>query len=342
MQRWSLILTVTVLLLFQGCKLLEEVDENSTAEFVDLSGLKQTPLLSADERYLFVNVGKKGVDIFDLSSLQSPRLVRTWDVDDITYDLALRGNILFLANGNEGVEVVDVSRPENPQRTAYIRTGDENTTTVGFVSDTLAIGSAGGMQLYDITQIVVPRYLGKYESNGTIRDVAFDTARARLWLANASYGVELLDISDIKFPDFQDGIAVEGSAWDLAVNGANGDCYAVSLTSAYRRLTGSEENKVDLVTLYDPHDGGQSFGIVTGDRFRYLYLAKGERGIEIVDNSDPLHPRHISYFDTNGTARGIAVNRSETVAFVADGREGLKVIDISDKAYPKRIGYVKF
>ena len=342
MQRWSLVVTFMVLLLFQGCKLLEKVDENTTAESVDLSGLKQRPLLSADERYLFVNVGSKGVDIFDLSSLQSPRLVRTWDVEDVTYDLALQGERLVLANGSEGVEIVDVSKPENPQRSAWIRTGDENATTVALSSDTVAIGTAEGVQLYDLSQLQLPRYLARYESNGTIRGIAFDSVRARLWLANAGYGAELLDISDMSSPDFQDAIAVEGSAWDMRVNGETGDCYVVSLTSALRRLDLDAQKRVELATYYDPHDGGRSFGIVNGERFRYLYLAKGERGLEIVDNSDPAHPRHLSYFDTNGTARGVAVNRSETVAFVADGQEGLKIIDISDKAHPRRIGYVKF
>jgi hypothetical protein len=73
---------------------------------------------------------------------------------------------------------------------------------------------------------------------------------------------------------------------------------------------------------------------VKGD---YAYLAVERGGLRIVDISDPTQPEEISFYDTRGIAKSLAIVGDH--AYVADGREGLRVIDISDTSNPREVGY---
>ncbi len=331
-----------MLAILSGCTGLDIVDDEEESSSVDLTLMKQSVVLSSDERYLFVSVGSLGVEVVDISTPSVPKEVLRYKVDDVTYDLASRNGMLYLANGSEGVEVVDITTPSSPRRLAYISTGDDNATSVDLSVDgtTVAIGTAQGALLYTDKGANIYGYLGSYDSNGTIRDIRFDPNSLKLYLANFSYGLEAVDITTPSDMQLIDGISMEGSACDIEVS--QGIVYLSSLTSALKEIDFDENEELEVKTVYDPHDGGQTWDMTPGVNFRYLYLAKAERGLEIVDNSDPRTPHHISYYDTNGTARGVAVNSAETLAFIADGKEGLKVIDIADKNHPRRIGYLKF
>lgn len=324
-----------------GCKLADIVEEEGTAAELSLS--RQSVLLSSDERYLFVSVGNLGLDIVDVSDSNAPHIVKNYPTDDFTYELALQGQHLFLANGIEGVEVLDITSVSAPKHLAWIADGDENSTSIAlFGSSEAAVGSAEGVRLYDISQLTAVRFLGKYDTNGTVRDLAFSEDGLRLYLANFSYGFERLDISRPTRMELLDAVAQEGGSIDIELETLHQRAYIASLTSALKAIDLSQEEIEEAEILYDAHDAGTLWDITLGSDDRYLYLAKGERGLEILDNSDSAHPYHVSGVDSNGTARGVAVNRAQTRLYLADGKEGLKIFDISDKSAPRRIGFLNF
>jgi len=332
-----------LLLSLYGCKVMDVVDEGSQ-ERVNLTSVRQSVILSADERTLFVNVGNLGLDIFDVTDPSQPKLLKNYATDGRTYALALSGNTLFLANGSEGVELLDVSVADSPRRVAYIRTGDDNATSVAFLAATrtVAIGTGQGVSLFDVTHEVTPGYLGRYESNGTVRDLQFCRGGTDLCLANGGYGFELLDMSVPSRPELFGGLALEGSSIDVGSDHTGNNVYIATLTSALKKIDMTDPRQPEYSVFYDAHDAGVIWSFAFGATDRRLYLARDRAGLEIVTVGTDGIARHLSSFDTNGTARGVAVNRAETIAFVADGREGLKVIDISDKSHPKRTGYAPF
>ena len=68
---------------------------------------------------------------------------------------------------------------------------------------------------------------------------------------------------------------------------------------------------------------------VVGD---YAYVAANEKGLAIIDISDPLNPGDPIYIDTTGEA--YAVNVVGNYAYIADGDSGLSIINISDPINP--------
>lgn len=74
----------------------------------------------------------------------------------------------------------------------------------------------------------------------------------------------------------------------------------------------------------------------------FLYVADGEKGVRIYNNSDTSKPKHISTYKTFGSAEQIdnpgecnSNDLRRTSLFVADGEKGLHVIDIADNKKPK-------
>jgi hypothetical protein len=256
----------------------------------------------------------------------------------------MSGDTLFLANGTEGVELLDVSDSDSLRRIAYIRTGDDNATSVALSSDMqrVAIGTGAGMQLFDISRQSFPSYLGRYETNGTVMDLQFAADGGALYLANRVYGFESVDISIPSRPQLLGGVAMEGSAITVGSDTLKKNIYISTLTSALKKIDLTDPGEPRYTIFYDAHDTGLIWNFKFGLNDRMLYLARDRDGLEIVRITTNGKAEHLSSYDTNGTARGVTVNRAQTFAFVADGSEGLKVIDISDKAHPKRTGYVKF
>jgi len=66
-----------------------------------------------------------------------------------------------------------------------------------------------------------------------------------------------------------------------------------------------------------------------------MWLIDGNRGLKIIDISNPAAPTLVDYYDTSDFARGVQVVGN--YAYVADGDGGLKIIDVSGFNSPSAI-----
>ena len=67
----------------------------------------------------------------------------------------------------------------------------------------------------------------------------------------------------------------------------------------------------------------------------YAYVA-AQGALSILDISNPASPVQVGFFDTPGSAEGVAVSGS--YVYVADWDAGLRVIDMSDPTAPVEVG----
>jgi hypothetical protein len=73
----------------------------------------------------------------------------------------------------------------------------------------------------------------------------------------------------------------------------------------------------------------------------YLYIACWDKGLCIVDVSDPRNPVIVTQFDTQGLAHDVEVveNGGKVYAYVVDGK--FRVVDVTDPTSPKEIASIK-
>ncbi len=60
------------------------------------------------------------------------------------------------------------------------------------------------------------------------------------------------------------------------------------------------------------------------------YIADGDKGLVIIDISNPANPTKLGSYNTKGYAESIALSKDETKAYIADGLNGLVIVEIKD------------
>lgn len=216
-----------------------------------------------------------------------------------------------------------------------------------------ALTHTAGIDL--VGHIPAPRYGGWMSDMQVSGDYVF--------IAGASDGFHVVDISDPTIPDLIAGLSLPGDACCIDISGNYayvGDAEdTLRVIDISNPANPSQVGKVavgaealDVVVIGDyAYVAARSAGLVivdistpsapsiegqyntTGFSYdvcvdgNYAYVADATRGIRIIDVSDPANPAESGYYDTNGIAYG--VTKAGNYVYVADGNQGIKVFDAS-------------
>ena len=81
--------------------------------------------------------------------------------------MAVSGNYAYVADGDAGLQVIDVSNPANPQRVGgYDTSGDAQGVAVSGNYAYVADGGAG-LQVIDVSNPANPQRVGGYDTSGS-------------------------------------------------------------------------------------------------------------------------------------------------------------------------------
>ncbi len=217
------------------------------------------------------------------------------------------------------MSVVDVSDPWEPTREATW----ENS---GICRDAKLSGNylvsandASGVVISNVSDIHNPQSVSVYNPGAKALCAHTDGDRAFI---GTERGFEIIDLRNPRQPELIRAYH-RSSTYSIAIKD--------SLIFASRDIYFIDDE--DNIFFLNNFGGGLDLHI-SGD---YLYAA-GNLGLRIIDISDPENPEEIGFFDTQGTASGVHVERH--FAFVADGEEGLSVIDVIRPERPMEAGYL--
>jgi hypothetical protein len=84
------------------------------------------------------------------------------------------------------------------------------------------------------------------------------------------------------------------------------------------------------IANFDPQDA-----VVDGTT---LYVTGGDRGVAIIDITNPFDPKFKTIIDTPGLARGIAISGPNEIVVADSSGAGLTFIDVTDKSNPMLTG----
>jgi len=134
----------------------------------------------------------------------------------------------FIAAGENGLQVVDVTDPANPFAAAeYDTPGYASSVALSGNYAYIADGADAGLQIVDVSQPEAPRQAGALAFSGDA--VALTVAGSRVFVANGSAGVRVVDVSDATHPleiasyptpGFANSVAVAGDMLYTACRGA--------------------------------------------------------------------------------------------------------------------------
>ncbi|MFC1800169.1 FlgD immunoglobulin-like domain containing protein [Candidatus Eisenbacteria bacterium] len=284
--------------------------------------------------------------------------------------IAISGDYVYVADLTSGLQLIDVSDPEDPAIVGSYDTPG-NAYGVAISGDRAYVADdAFGLQVISIGNPTNPLLSGTCDTPGSAFGVAISGDYA--YVADYISGLQVIDISDPTNPTLAGsyatgkntfGVAISGDYAYVADSGSGlqvidisdptsptlaGSCgtltsassVAISGDYAYVADNGSGLQVIDISDPTNPVVAGTYSGsslascvAISGD---YAYVADRTSGLQVVDISDPENPVSAGSYDTPGSAQGVVL--SGEYAYVADFDAGLQVIDVTDRTPPSLAG----
>ncbi len=121
--------------------------------------------ISIQDDLLAVSVNNDGVLFFDISVILEPQFISQL-ITDNAWTTILSNNHLYVADGEAGIKIYEITDLDNPDLISFITTNDV-TKDLALDGHLLyaAIGS-GGVDLYNVSDPVSPEYLANFNSSG--------------------------------------------------------------------------------------------------------------------------------------------------------------------------------
>lgn len=266
-----------------------------------------------------------GLYILDVSNPGSPLLVGNYDYpepkwDIITYEVYVRDNYAYLANGDY-LFIVDVSDPTSPTlagkyNTPFYAYGIFVKGNYAYVADQL-----GGLVIIDVSNPTSPVLTGSYSTTGYAMGVYVSDNYAYVTESWESGGGKLLiiDVSNPASPKLVGTCNTPREAYKVFVR----DNYA------YVAATYGGLQILDISNPTSPRLAGSY--ITYGDALdvyvkgKYAYVAD-VFDLQIINISDPASPTLALTYDTPGNMRGVYVDDNYVYAAEGEGAEGRLLI----------------
>ena len=274
-------------------------------------------------------------------------LTEAWDITTVKIDSSTYA--LVASSSDNGVQIINITDPENPTATSSINDGDDDGTGTSSTFDELA-GARG------------------------ITTVKIDGSTYALVAAFFDNGVQIINITDPENPtatfsinDGDDDGTGTSSIFD-ELNGAYGITTVKIGESTYALVAAERDDGVQIINITDPanpkavssvtddDDGFDTFhesrGITTvqiGQSTYALVASFLDHGVQIINITDPANPTAVTSINDGETDGGgntfDVLERSSGIATIQIGQstyalvaslldDGVQIINITDPAAP--------
>jgi len=259
--------------------------------------------LQSVEGRLFVLGSSGTLHVLDTGTREQPREVGSVTLSGTPRRMEAVGELLYVACGDAGLAIVDVSDATLPRVLSQAGTRLP-------VRDVAVRGSMAFLAESD-----------PWESGLGVLDLSTVDAPA--------------EVGFVYTPGGADAIEVHGERG--YVLGTTGVMWVVGLDDPTQPVRNGVYGYVPPAGPSLPVQGDAAFDLtMLGDD--YVAVAHGDGGLDVVDVRFPGRPLLAGNVDTPGSARAVAVNgRRKAHAFVADWSHGLRVIDLADEGAPEEV-----
>ncbi len=287
----------------------------------------------ATNGYAYVAAGEAGLVIVDVSDPTDPKLAvasalstgsglfSREDTDGTAQGVAVQGDYAYIADGTNGLVVIDVSNPLSPSQVGgYDTDGDARAVAVSGNHAYLADG-INGMVVVDISNATAPEFAGQKVTAPTeLNDI--HVSGNVVYVSRSNSSVAEYDVSDPTAPTHNDAEGFGGS--DINVLGIHENATHIFAAVEDGTVRVVEKSPtLDQVAVYQTKETPLDVFVRDG----FLYVAEGAGGLEVVDVSDPENPTYISHHPTYGG--GYAVFADGDYVYMADGINGLQIFFIA-------------
>ena len=262
--------------------------------------------------------------VLDTSNINSPEKVFHGWPGGRWNGLEIVGNRLYVAHHGDGLQIFDITDPENPLHYGILWLNEDPPYTDP--QDVAVMGNYAyladdfkGLQVIDVSDISWPTGVGRWNDGGSAKGVAVEGSYA--YVIERSGELEIIDITDplnpIEIGNFTNG----GSGNNIVVK--DGIAYVADLMDGLEILNVSNPHAPVFITKYNV-GAGEANGLFLAKSS--LFLADGLNGLEIVNISDPYEPVRLAHYSSERYATNVYVNGTLIYLCQEEGR--LDILDV--------------
>jgi len=351
---------VTITCASEGAEIYYTLDRRIPTVYEELYTSPLNVALGTIVKAIAVKAGMSNSKVTSANYLKTPPcLFSSCDTPYGAISVALKDNYAYVADGNSGLVVINISNLERPQLTGSCNTPGFATGVV--ISGNYAYVSDGnsGLQIVNISNPASSVITGSLDIDSYAYGIAVSGNYAylgggwRLLVVNISNPENPVIAGSCNTPDFDYAkkVAVSGNHayvtngdYGLQVidisNPANphivstcgiiDNAIDVAVSGNYAYVT-SLYDGIHIIDISNPVNPtvsgvcllGRLFGIVVSGSYAY---AVGNGGLCVVNISNPLNPILSGICHTPDSAYGVTIRNN--YAFVAAGEAGLQIIEL--------------
>jgi hypothetical protein len=277
---------------------------------------------------------RPGIEVFDLSAPNDPRLVSRYAMEWIASSLSIAGDYAFVFGGPFGPEIFDLVDASGFRWESTWKDGPNSGTVVGGLM--FSAMWPGGVEIRDVSDALHPKLIGEVKTESYTAGIAGDGERL---LLGSDRSLEAVDITEPTNPKWLGKYQGDPAAfWGPQLPGVtvDGNFIYVAAGPAGLRILETESGRVTRQVAAHRTESAALSVTVLGS---YVYVGTVE-GAEIFKMNSPSEVQHLATYQAYKEQEGWEL-RTTAIAAAGDylylaGR-GLEVVDISNVQSPARI-----
>ncbi|BCG64487.1 MAG: hypothetical protein methR_P2268 [Methyloprofundus sp.] len=340
-----------------GIQVLNISDPNSPKVVIpNALSARYTSSIEIVNNYAYA-MSKKGLDIYRLNTLtMEPANVGFINTPGNAVDIAVSGNYAYVADGREGLQIIDITTPSNPIIKNTVNTLGIATVVKVIGNYAYVVNDASDLHIINISQPespIIVAELGSLSNSERSSSIDITVADNYVYLVNSNEMI-IIDVGIITAP-----VVVRTLS--------DSDYIKVSIVENYAYAIDYSESILDIIDISIPgsaevvgrlkmereHILSRASEIFVKENYAYitasLPMSKEENagyGMAVIDIRSASHPIFFKYI------RGVggllpAVNMDvENIhidgdyAYTAGGFRGIGILDISTPESPLNVGTV--
>ena len=264
------------------------------------------------------------LQMFDITDPVNVQISGSVDMLEGAWNMVAFDNVVYVANGGFGLQVIDISIPDNPEIVGNVEIPVSASFVAGFSGSTNAVYITDGensMHVVDISNPAQPHLVGSVDTPWAARDVAVNSEN--VYVIGDSH-LQIFDVSDGQNPSYITGVEIQ-----------EGDIKEVAAVDDYVYLTWRDWNYrggLKVVDCSDPVNPqiigsmtwfGNASDLTISDGLAHMVVTDFSHSfdISVIDISTPQEPHYLGAARLEGSGpfswANIAV--SGDYSFVATG-----------------------
>ena len=281
-------------------------------------------------QYAYVGVSNR-LAVVDMTQPATPTLTGlTAPMSDYVQSVAVSGTHAYVAAGNAGLRVIDVSNPFAPVQVGFYDTSTYvQANSVAIAGDLVCLGDPNYLWLVSVADPAHPTQVGVYYT-----EVSQVTAVGEYaYVVGGTYvnSLKVISVTSPSTPTLVSILNTPGQATDVTVVGDY--AYVADGYGGLAVVSIADKAHPAVTGVYDTPGNARSVRVL--DDFA-LVADGGHGGMWVISVADKAHPSAAGFYPTFGQA--LAVDVAGAQAFLADDGTGLVALEMTDPTQPVRLG----